>query len=94
MNNPINTYQNKKDLPIITIILDKASCCYKKNDIIKGSIKITNIKRKINYLALFIKGYYIPSRDPKIHKMYPDVSKLCDSVIYEQENLMETNIVV
>lgn len=84
----------KKDntLPVISIILDKPSCCYQKNELVTGSVKISNIKRKVNNLSIFIKGSYIPSNDPKIHRIYPDVARLTESVIYEQENTVASNV--
>jgi hypothetical protein len=84
----------KKDntLPVISIILDKPSCCYQKNELVTGSVKISNIKRKVNNLSIFIKGSYIPSNDPKIHRVYPDVARLTESVIYEQENTVASNV--
>merc|ERR1712216_587935 len=85
---------NKKDsnLPVTSIILDKPSCCYQKNELVQGSVKISNIKRKVNFLSIFIKGSYLPSTDPKIHRIYPDVARLTESVIYEQENAVAANI--
>lgn len=82
----------KQTLPVISIILDKPSCSYQKNELVTGSVKISNIKRKVNYLSILIKGSYIPSSDPKIHRLYPDVGRLTESVIYEQENLLASNI--
>jgi hypothetical protein len=55
-------------------------------------VKISNIKRKVNNLSIFIKGSYIPSNDPKIHRVYPDVARLTESVIYEQENTVASNV--
>lgn len=87
------TVQKKENtLPVISIILDKPSCCYQKNELVTGSVKISNIKRKVNNLSIFIKGSYIPSNDPKIHRVYPDVARLTESVIYEQENTVASNV--
>ena len=86
------TSSKKQSLPVISIILDKPSCSYQKSELVTGSVKISNIKRKVNYLSILIKGSYIPSADTKIHRMYPDVGRLTESVIYEQENLLASNI--